>query len=63
MATGRQARRPGEQRAALGYDERYRQRLIKRRLEALAVARTMDTNDVQTSAIEAFEPEELQHIN
>jgi ribonucleoside-diphosphate reductase beta chain len=52
-----------EQRAALGYDDEYRQRLIKRRLEALAVARTMNTNEVQTSTIEAFEPEELQHVN
>src|ERR1700733_8958844 len=40
--------------------ERYRL-LSKRRLEALAVARTMNVTEVDTSAIEAFEPEELQH--
>ncbi|MCW2891979.1 MAG: ribonucleotide reductase, beta subunit [Actinomycetia bacterium] len=37
------------------------QRLSKRRLEALAVARTMNVTEVDASAIEAFEPEELQH--
>ena len=47
--------------AASGFDEEYQQQLIKRRLEALAVARTMSTDEVDTSAIEAFEPEELQH--
>jgi ribonucleoside-diphosphate reductase beta chain len=40
--------------------ERY-QRLSKRRLEALAVARTMNVTEVDASAVEAFEPEELQH--
>ena len=49
--------------AAAGFDEEYQQQLIKRRLEALAVARTMSTDDVDTSAIEALEPEELQHVN
>jgi ribonucleoside-diphosphate reductase beta chain len=49
--------------AASGFDEEYQQQLIKRRLEALAVARTMSTDEVDTSAIEAFEPEELQHVN
>ena len=39
------------------------QRLSKRRLEALAVARTMNAGDVAASAIEAFEPEELQHVS
>lgn len=48
--------------AASGFDEEYQQQLIKRRLEALAVARTMSTDEVDTSAIEAFEPEELQHV-
>jgi len=48
---------------AAGFDEEYQQQLIKRRLEALAVARTMSTGEVDTSAIEAFEPEELQHVN
>jgi ribonucleoside-diphosphate reductase beta chain len=37
------------------------QRLGKRRLEALAVARTMNVREVDASAVEAFEPEELQH--
>jgi ribonucleoside-diphosphate reductase beta chain len=48
--------------AAAGFDEEYQQQLIKRRLEALAVARTMSIDEVDTSAIEAFEPEELQHV-
>jgi ribonucleoside-diphosphate reductase beta chain len=39
------------------------QQLSKRRLEALAVARTMNVGDVDASAIEAFEPEELQHVS
>ncbi len=38
------------------------QRLSKRRLEALAVARTMNVTEVDASAVEAFEPEELQHV-
>jgi ribonucleoside-diphosphate reductase beta chain len=38
------------------------QRLSKRRLEALHVARTMRVAEVDASAIEAFEPEELQHV-
>ncbi|MGH3167336.1 MAG: R2-like ligand-binding oxidase [Trebonia sp.] len=38
-------------------------RLSKRRLEALAVARTMNVTEVDTSAIESFEPEELQHVS
>jgi ribonucleoside-diphosphate reductase beta chain len=42
--------------------ERY-QRLAKRRLEALAVARTMRVSEVDASAVEAFEPAELQHVN
>ena len=37
------------------------QRLARRRLEALAVARTMDVRAVDASAVEAFEPEELRH--
>ena len=49
--------------AAAGFDEEYQQQLIKRRLEALAVARTMSIDEVDTAAIEAFEPEELQHVN
>ena len=38
------------------------QRLSKRRIEALAVARTMNVGEVEASAIEALEPEELQHL-
>jgi ribonucleoside-diphosphate reductase beta chain len=49
------------QREAAELTERY-QRLSKRRLEALAVARTMQVAEVDESAIEAFEPEELQHV-
>jgi ribonucleoside-diphosphate reductase beta chain len=33
----------------------------RRRLEALAVARTMNVAEVDTSGVESFEPEELQH--
>jgi ribonucleoside-diphosphate reductase beta chain len=39
------------------------QRLARRRLEALGVARTMNVEEVDASAIEAFEPEELQHVS
>ena len=42
--------------------ERY-QRLSKRRLAALAVARTMTATEVDASAVEAFEPEELKHVS
>jgi len=49
------------QREAAELTERY-QRLSKRRLEALAVARTMRVAEVDESAIEEFEPEELQHV-
>jgi len=52
-----------EQRAAAGFDDEYQQQLIKRRLEALAVARTMNVDEVDASAIEAFEPEELRHVS
>ena len=51
-----------ERRAALGFDDEYQQGLIKRRLEALAVARTMNLDEVNTSDVETFEPEELQHV-
>jgi ribonucleoside-diphosphate reductase beta chain len=49
------------QRDAAELAELYQQ-LSKRRFEALAVARTMNTAEVDASAIEAFEPEELQHV-
>ena len=39
------------------------QRLSRRRLEALAVGRTMNVSEVDASAVEAFEPEELQHVS
>lgn len=51
-----------QQREAAELTELY-QRLSKRRLEALGVARTMRVAEVDASAIEAFEPEELQHVN
>ncbi|MGH3207173.1 MAG: R2-like ligand-binding oxidase [Trebonia sp.] len=49
------------QRADAEIMENYR-RLSKRRLEALAVARTMNVTEVDASAVESFEPEELQHV-
>jgi len=49
------------QRADAEMMEQY-QRLSKRRLEALAVARTMNVTEVDASAVESFEPEELQHV-
>jgi ribonucleoside-diphosphate reductase beta chain len=51
-----------ERRAALGFDDEFQRGLIKRRLEALAVARTMDIEEVNSSEVETFEPEELQHV-
>ncbi|HET9079293.1 MAG TPA: R2-like ligand-binding oxidase [Trebonia sp.] len=54
--------RGAQQREAAELAELY-QRLSRRRLEALAVARTMTAREVDTSAVEAFEPEELQHVN
>ena len=51
-----------EARAAAGFDDEYQRELAKRRLEALAVARTMNATEVDASAVEAFEPEELQHV-
>jgi ribonucleoside-diphosphate reductase beta chain len=44
-------------------DIEYRMRLMKRRLDALAVARRMKVDEVDASAIETFEPEELQHVS
>ena len=49
--------------AALADQYQLYQRLSRRRLEALAVARTMTATEVDASAVEAFEPEELQHVN
>jgi ribonucleoside-diphosphate reductase beta chain len=51
-----------EARAAAGIDDEYQRGLVRRRLEALAVARTMNATEVAASAVEAFEPEELRHI-
>jgi ribonucleoside-diphosphate reductase beta chain len=51
-----------KRREALGFDDDYQQGLIKRRLEALAVARTMNLDEVNASAVETFEPAELQHV-
>jgi len=61
-AAGSQTAEPQNevQRADAELMEQY-QRLSKRRLEALAVARTMNVTEVDASAVEAFEPEELQH--
>src|SRR6185437_8604107 len=52
-------------RAAADVDEQYDlyRRLSKRRLEALAVARAMNVTEVEASAVEAFEPEELRHVS
>jgi ribonucleoside-diphosphate reductase beta chain len=47
----------------LGIDFEYQRQLARRRLEALAVARTMDPGDVAASEPEAFEPAELQHVS
>ena len=62
-AAGSQTTEPQNevQRADAELMEQY-QRLSKRRLEALAVARTMNVTEVDASAVEAFEPEELQHV-
>jgi ribonucleoside-diphosphate reductase beta chain len=51
-----------QQREAAEQAEQYL-RLSRRRLEALAVARTMNITEVDGSAIEEFEPEELQHVS
>jgi|tagenome__1003787_1003787.scaffolds.fasta_scaffold20972120_3 ribonucleoside-diphosphate reductase beta chain len=62
-ATGPQgAGRPEEEHEAAEMAARY-QRLSQRRLEALSVARVMKVEDVDASAIEALEPEELQHVS
>ena len=53
-------RQPGAAELAEQY-EQYR-RLSKRRLAALAVARTMTPAEVGASAIATFEPEELKHV-
>jgi ribonucleoside-diphosphate reductase beta chain len=53
-------RQPGAAELAEQY-EQYR-RLSKRRLAALAVARTMTPTEVGASAIATFEPEELKHV-
>jgi ribonucleoside-diphosphate reductase beta chain len=50
------------QREAAEMAELY-QRLSRRRLESLVVARTMRVSEVDASAIETFEPEELQHVS
>lgn len=44
-------------------DAAYRRDLVRRRLEALAVARTMTTTEVDADAVETFEPEDLQHVD
>ncbi len=47
----------------LDIDFEYQRQLAKRRLEALAVARTMNLSEVDSSAVEDFEPEELRHVS
>ena len=63
-AAGSQTTEPQNevQRADAEMMEQY-QRLSKRRLEALAVARTMNVDEVNASAVETFEPEDLQHVS
>ena len=51
------------QEPGLGIDFEYQRQLARRRLEALAVARTMNLSEVDASAVEAFEPQELQHVS
>ena len=50
------------ERDAAELSELYR-RLSKRRLDALAVARTMNVTEVDASDVEAFVPEELKHVS
>jgi ribonucleoside-diphosphate reductase beta chain len=50
------------ERDAAQLNELYRT-LSKRRLDALAVARTMNVAEVDTSDVEAFVPEELRHVS
>jgi ribonucleoside-diphosphate reductase beta chain len=52
-----------EMTAAQRADQEYRMRLMRRRLETLAVARRMNVAEVDACAVEAFEPEELQHVS
>jgi len=54
--------RSARERDAAELNEQYR-RLSKRRLEALAVARTMNVAEVDASDVEAFVPEELRHVS
>jgi ribonucleoside-diphosphate reductase beta chain len=62
---GYEADSPGGQPEDAALAEQYQQyqRLSRRRLEALAVARTMSATEVDASAVEAFEPEELRHVS
>ncbi len=55
----------GQPREAADAEEQYElyRQLSKRRLEALAVARAMNVTEVDASAVEAFEPEELRHVS
>jgi ribonucleoside-diphosphate reductase beta chain len=51
------------QAAAAGYDPDFVQGLLRRRLDALAVARTMRVDEVESSDIDSFVPEELLSVN
>jgi ribonucleoside-diphosphate reductase beta chain len=61
--TGAYGAAEAEARDEAGFDDEFQRGLVKRRLEALAVARTMNTAEVDGSAVEAFEPAELQHAD
>jgi ribonucleoside-diphosphate reductase beta chain len=54
--------RDEQQRDAAELAELY-QRLSRRRFEAIAVGRTMNVAEVDASAVEAFEPDELRHVS
>lgn len=49
----------GGRQAGDGYEPEFIRGLLKRRLEALRVARTMSLGDVETADVETFVPEEL----
>jgi ribonucleoside-diphosphate reductase beta chain len=56
------AAQDGERQRELAEMAALYQRLAKRRLEALAVARSMRVAEVDASEIESFEPAELKHV-
>lgn len=52
----------GRQTVGDGYEPEFIQGLLRRRLEALRVARTMSLGDVETADVETFVPEELASV-